>query len=148
MQIFSKLSQDQVPQVRKTVAVTLQEMIKLIPKVSEQEIVSIFNKLLQDEQDSVRMQGIDNAIQLAKALPVAQINALIVPFIKKFAEDQSWRIRYLVADRIGEISAAVGTDLAKDQFLGFFCSFLEDKESEVRTAACGKLSDFCLLLDS
>jgi hypothetical protein len=60
-----------VPQVRKTVAVTLQEMIKLIPKVSEQDVISIFNKLLLDEQDSVRMQGIDNAIQLAKALPVA-----------------------------------------------------------------------------
>lgn len=60
-----------MPQVRKTVAVTLQEMIKLIPKVSEQDVISIFNKLLLDEQDSVRMQGIDNAIQLAKALPVA-----------------------------------------------------------------------------
>ena len=60
-----------MPQVRKTVAVTLQEMIKLIPKVYEQDVISIFNKLLLDEQDSVRMQGIDNAIQLAKALPVA-----------------------------------------------------------------------------
>lgn len=71
LQVFSKLSQDQVPQVRKTVAVNLQEMIKLIPKVSEQEVVAIFNKLLQDDQDSVRMQGIDNAVQLAKVLPVA-----------------------------------------------------------------------------
>lgn len=94
------------------------------------------------------MQGIDNAVALAKVLPVAKINSIIVPYIKKFAEDQSWRIRYLIADRIMELSKAVGPDIAKDNFLQFYCGFMEDKESEVRTAASAKLADFISLIDS
>jgi len=31
--------------------------------------------------------------------------------------------------------------------LPYFCSFLKDVESEVRTAAVGRLSDFCKILD-
>lgn len=62
-------------------------MIKLIPKVNENDVVSIFNKFLTDEQDSVRMQGIDNAVQLAKVLSGPKKSQLIVPFIKKYAED-------------------------------------------------------------
>lgn len=89
------------------------------------------------------MQGIDNCIALAKVLSVAKINACILPAIKKFSEDSSWRIRYLVADRIIELANAVGKDTAKDNFLPYFCSFLDDKESEVRTAACGRIADFC-----
>ena len=84
---------------------------------------------------------------MAKVLSPAKVNASILPAIKKFSEDSSWRIRYLVADRIIELANAMGKDSVKDHFLPFFCSFLEDKESEVRTAACGRIADFCSILD-
>ena len=70
-----------------------------------------------------------------------------MPHIKKFAEDKSWRIRYLVADRILDLAAGIGNEHAKDQLLPYFCSFLADSESEVRTAAVGRLAGFCKLLD-
>lgn len=54
----------------------------------------------------------------------------------------------MIADRIIELAGAVGNDIAKDQFLPFYKTFLEDKESEVRTAACGKLADFCQIVDA
>ena len=37
-----------------------------------------------------------------------------MPHIKKFAEDKSWRIRYLVADRILDLAAGIGNEHAKD----------------------------------
>ena len=70
-----------------------------------------------------------------------------MPYIKKFAEDKSWRIRYLVADRIMELANGIGLDVAKDVLTPFYCAFLKDGESEVRTAAVGKLSEFCKILD-
>ena len=70
-----------------------------------------------------------------------------MPYIKKFAEDKSWRIRYLVADRILDLSSGIGNDQAKDQLLPYYCNFLSDSESEVRTAAVSRLSGFCKLLD-
>lgn len=72
---------------------------------------------------------------------------MLIPYIKKFAEDKSWRIRYLVADRIMELANGIGLDVAKDVLTPFYCAFLKDGESEVRTAAVGKLSEFCKILD-
>ena len=76
------------------------------------------------------------------------MNTVLLPYIKKFAEDKSWRIRYLVADRIMELANGIGTDVAKDSLTPYYCAFLKDAESEVRTAAVGKLSEFCKILDS
>jgi serine/threonine-protein phosphatase 2A regulatory subunit A len=75
------------------------------------------------------------------------VQSVLLPYIKKFAEDKSWRIRYLVADRIMELANGIGLDVAKDVLTPFYCAFLKDGESEVRTAAVGKLSEFCKILD-
>lgn len=85
-------------------------MIKLIPKTPETELLNIFSKFFKDDQDSVRMQGIDSCVVFAKHLPVAKVNAYLLPYIKKFAEDKSWRIRYLVADRIMDLAQGIGYD--------------------------------------
>lgn len=72
----------------------------------------------------------------------------MIPYIKKFAIDKSWRIRYLVADKIMEITNGIGVENAKEHLTSYYCQFLEDIEPEVRTAAIRRLSDFGLILDS
>ena len=52
----------------------LNDMIKLIPMVPEQDLFNVFANFYQDEQDSVRMQGIDSCVHFAKALPANKIN--------------------------------------------------------------------------
>ena len=83
-------------------------MINLIPKVSETELLNIFSRFYKDEQDTVRMQGIDSCICFAKKLPANKVTAYLLPYIKKFADDKSWRIRYLVADRIMDLAQGIG----------------------------------------
>jgi len=51
--------------VRKQAAIVLNDMIKLIPKVSETELLNIFSRFYKDEQDTVRMQGIDSCVCFA-----------------------------------------------------------------------------------
>jgi serine/threonine-protein phosphatase 2A regulatory subunit A len=70
-----------------------------------------------------------------------------MPYIKKFAVDKSWRIRYLVADKIMEITNGIGIENSQEHLTSYYCQFLEDPESEVRTAAVRRLSDFGKLLD-
>jgi hypothetical protein len=53
--LFSAVSQDDIPQVRKVAAIALNDMIKLIPKTPESELINIFGKFFKDDQDSVRM---------------------------------------------------------------------------------------------
>jgi len=75
------------------------------------------------------------------------VQAQLIGYIKKFAEDKSWRIRYLIADRIIELGNGLGKDLSREHLLGYYCSFLQDNESEVRTAAVSRLADFSKLID-
>ena len=76
------------------------------------------------------------------------MSAYLLPYIKKFADDKSWRIRYLVADRIMDLAKGIGFEQAKEVLLPFYSGFLKDAESEVRTAAVGRLADFCKILDA
>lgn len=110
MQMFHQLSTDEMPQVRKQTSFVLNDMIKLIPKVSETELLNIFSRFNKDEQDSVRMQGIDSCVRFAQLLPKTKVNAYLLAYIKKYAEDKSWRIRYLVADRIMDLAQGIGWD--------------------------------------
>jgi serine/threonine-protein phosphatase 2A regulatory subunit A len=62
MNMYNQVSEDETPQVRKQAAIVLNEMIKLIPKVSETELLNIFSRFYKDDQDTVRMQGIDSCV--------------------------------------------------------------------------------------
>ncbi len=72
--MYIQVSQDEIPQVRKVAAIVLNDMIKLIPKVPEQELLKIFEQFFKDEQDSVKMQGIDSCVVFCKCLPAAVRN--------------------------------------------------------------------------
>lgn len=63
--MFNALSKDKMPQIRKQTALNLNKMIQLIPKVSEVELLNIFQRLYKDEQDSIRMQGVDSCVCFA-----------------------------------------------------------------------------------
>jgi hypothetical protein len=47
--LFIQVSQDEVPQVRKVAAIALNDMIKLMPKVPEQELIKVFGQFFKDE---------------------------------------------------------------------------------------------------
>jgi len=71
----------------------------------------------------------------------------LTPYLKKFAVDKSWRIRYLVADKIMEITDAIGVENSREHLSSYYCQFLEDSESEVRTAAVRRLQDYGKVLE-
>lgn len=50
------------------------------------------------------MQCIESCVRFAKTLSPAKATTFLLPCIKKFTEDKSWRIRYLIADRIMDLS--------------------------------------------
>jgi hypothetical protein len=69
--LYVQASSDDIPLVRKISAIVLNELIKLMPKFPEAELLNIFGKFFKDEQDSVRMQGIDSCVVFSKHLPQA-----------------------------------------------------------------------------
>ena len=49
MTAYSKTAQEEAPQIRKQAAIVLNEMIKLIPRVPETELLNMFNIFYLDE---------------------------------------------------------------------------------------------------
>ena len=47
-----------------------------------------------------------------------------------------------------DLATGIGFEQAKEILLPYFAGFLKDAESEVRTAAVGRLSEFCKILDA
>lgn len=119
-----------------------------MPKAPEGELLTIFGKVHKDEQDSVRMHSIECCVAFSQQLSAAKVTSALLPYIKKLSEDKSWRIRYMVADKIIDLANGIGFDQAKEHLLPHFVAFLKDAESEVRTAALHKLAEFSKILDS
>ena len=121
-------------------------------------------------QDSVRLLAVEACVSIASLLQQEDVEQLgqlslsmseafirsssfiifcvsVMPTLRQCAEDKSWRVRYMVADKFTELQAAVGKDITKTDLVPAFQSLLKDCEAEVRAAAAHKVKDFCLNLD-
>lgn len=81
IEILGKVASDSVPQMRKQSHLVLNEMIKLCPKVPEKDLLNVFIKLQKDEQDSVRMHGVESCILFAQKLSPTMATTHLVPII-------------------------------------------------------------------
>ncbi|NXF89511.1 2AAA phosphatase, partial [Eubucco bourcierii] len=54
-------------------------------------------------QDSVRLLAVEACVSIAQLLPQEELEALVMPTLRQAAEDKSWRVRYMVADKFTEV---------------------------------------------
>ena len=76
--------------------------------------------LAQDDQDSVRLLAVEAGIAVAALLPSADVEQLIMPTLRQSAEDKSWRVRYMVADKFTDLQKAVGPEITKTDLVPAF----------------------------
>lgn len=55
-------------------------------------------------QDSVRLLAVEAGVSIATLLPQEDLEALVMPTLRQAAEDKSWRVRYMVADKFSDVS--------------------------------------------
>jgi len=103
----------------------------------------VFRELVEDEQDSVRLLVVENAAVVSGLVKGDEYtrNALMLPVIRGFATDKSWRVRYTVADQLVELCTSLGPKATVEELLPSFIRLLKDSEQEVRTAAAFKIAD-------
>lgn len=71
--------------------------------MSNVKTVGINNKgyyVFQDEQDSVRLLAAEACAAVAALLPPEDMEQLVMPTVRARAGDTSWRVRYMVADKL------------------------------------------------
>ncbi|CAH8608246.1 unnamed protein product [Heterobilharzia americana] len=145
---FKQLCTDDTPMVRRAAASRLGEMARCM------ELDALRSDLLplllplsqQDDQDSVRLLGVNAAVDFAEVLPTEEVLTHIIPLIRAAAEDKSWRVRYQLADHITDLQTAVKPQLAGQHLVDVYQILLKDPEGEVRAAAAGKLKKFASAL--
>lgn len=128
----------------------MKSFIALIPKLDkppERELLNIFDRLAKDEHDSVKILAMDNCLEFLKVLSHTKATAGLLPFIKSYAESEAWRLRYLVADKIIDLAKGIGPESMHAHLLPYYVKFLDDPESEVRTAAVSRLGEFSNMLN-
>lgn len=73
--------------------------------------------------------------------PTRSSSFSIVDMIRLLAVDKSWRVRYMVADQLGDLCDALGANATRNDLLSAFVLVLKDTEPEVRTAAAFKVTE-------
>jgi serine/threonine-protein phosphatase 2A regulatory subunit A len=145
MEIFSSLVRDQHPQVRRAAGEALKELTGL--KAQQARLMGLLAELMADNEDSVRLLVVDSLVELARNLSQPQLTTQALPLIRALVSDQSWRVRYKLADCIAVLGTAAGTETVKASLQTAFTCLLQDSEAEVRTAAYTRISEFCKLLE-
>ena len=91
--------------VRRAAASKLGELAKVVePDHLRQELVPAFTSLANDEQDSVRLLAIEAGIAMASLFRHEDLEQQMMQTLRAATEDKSWRVRYVVADKLVEVS--------------------------------------------
>ena len=92
--------------VRRAAASKLGEFSKVVePEYLRQELVQQFNNLATDEQDSVRLLAIEAGIAMASLFRQEDLEQQMMQTLRSATEDKSWRVRYVVADKLVDVSS-------------------------------------------
>ncbi|XP_052246488.1 serine/threonine-protein phosphatase 2A 65 kDa regulatory subunit A alpha isoform-like isoform X1 [Dreissena polymorpha] len=145
-QHFRNLCGDDTPMVRRAAAGMLGSFAKAVElDYLKSELIPLFISLAQDEQvgnDSVRLLAVEACVSIAGLLSPDDINVHVMPTLRAAAEDKSWRVRYMVADKFTELQKAVGPEITEKDLVPAFQSLLKDCEAEVRAASAHKIKEF------
>lgn len=61
----------------------------------------------------MRLLAVEASVSIASLLPSSDTEQLVMPTLRQAAEDKSWRVRYMVADKFTEVIARENLDVFK-----------------------------------
>ena len=116
---------------------------KLSPYLSKKDFFDLFKLLMKDKLDSVRFNLVDAVSNLKELSSLSGYESFIGESITSFSQDESWRVRLMLAKNISEIlelsSKIQNNSEIKNIILKAYIKLLQDEEGEVRSMACKNL---------
>lgn len=108
-QQFGLLVHDETPMVRRQAATNMAKFVKEMPAaIVIDEMIPLFQHLVQDDQDSVRLLTVEILISIAEVVPKEQQSShgVLLTSLRNLIDDKSWRVRYMIADRFEKVCMA------------------------------------------
>ena len=116
---------------------------KLSPYLSKKDYFDLFKLLMKDKLDSVRFNLVDSVSNLKQLSNLSGYEGFIGDSITSFSQDESWRVRLMLAKNISEIlelsSKIQNNSEINGIILKAYIKLLQDEEGEVRSMACKNL---------
>ncbi|TPP67243.1 Serine/threonine-protein phosphatase 2A 65 kDa regulatory subunit A alpha isoform [Fasciola gigantica] len=121
-QLFRQLCNDDTPMVRRAAASRLGEFARCLELESlRTDLLPLLPQLTQqDDQDSVRLLGVNACVDFAEVLPTEDVLTHVIPVVRGAAEDKSWRVRYQLADHITDLQAAVKPQITSQHLVDVY----------------------------
>ena len=133
---LSQITKDETPMVRRAVATNLGALCAVLePECVLRDLFPSFNKLANDDQDSVRILTFNSCVQMCESQPTAQCEEFIHPAIDNFGKDASWRVRLEVARALDQLVEAIPNQIP----VTICVNLLRDPELDVRRFALDKV---------
>jgi len=78
----------------------------------ETDALPIYNRLSNDDQDSVRVLTVEDLIAIAELLTPQQVKEYLLGSIRQTYQDKSWRVRYMVANTFVKVRSTSSSQAA------------------------------------
>lgn len=134
---MKKFSGQDSPLIKKELAITLKDLSNLI---DDELFADLVSTLLKDSNDTVRIHIIDAIISLKNHPKLDQFSDFISNVVLKLSNDESWRVRLTVCDKIhGVLNFPFLRPQAKSLLIEVYAKMFEDTEAEIRNICCLRL---------
>ena len=137
-QFIEKKSQGKLIKIE--VAKNLHKLSNYLPK---KDFFDLFSVLMKENLDSVRFNLVEAVVNLKELSNLSGYENFIGEAINNFSEDESWRVRLMLAKfmpNILELSSKIkNSSEIKSIILKSYIKLLQDSEGEVRSMACKQL---------
>lgn len=145
--LYQKLCDDTEVCVRRAACVAIgSSIVPVLEPSTISDFLPAFKKFVADSMDSVRVQAVIAAVALttwcvAVTDGTGSLTQVLTAF-KTLAGDTTWRVRFMSADRLGEMSTRLVTgtsrkipDSARTTIIAVYNALLTDSEPEIRASA-------------
>ncbi|KAF3489219.1 hypothetical protein F2Q69_00054270 [Brassica cretica] len=133
--IYNQLCQDDMPMVRRAAATNLGKFATTVESsYLNAEIMTMFDDLTKDEQDSVRLLAVEGCAALGKLLEPQDCVARVLPVIVNFSQ-----VKLSFASVIMGMAPILGKDSTIEHLLPIFLSLLKDEFPDVHLNIISKL---------
>lgn len=141
---FTKLSKDDTPMVRRGAAKSISIISKsLEPEHAKEFLLPMIKFLLDDSNDSVKINAVISSIDVAKAVKDSGLlRENVLPSFKASCENRfSWRLRFTVAEHAAFLASYIDKEAVDEEIVGFYELLLRDAEPEVRSEAVTRVPE-------
>lgn len=139
-EIYTRLCKDELPIVRRAASYIFINMAKLADaETLGGEYLNLFKSLIADESQTIQVVAIESMHEFGKLLKTnnnaTAISNVLLPLVKQFAEDPSWKLRQSLSKNYGLFATSFLPVEVTTEVFPALMHLIQDPDPEVRTIA-------------